>query len=174
MSFPLIFELIRSAFSQEIEYRKHKLEKRYDYGRMGRMFIVGLGLGPIHHYYYVWIAKRWPARSAKIISWKILLDQVIMSPICISFFFYGMGALENKPISETTREFKEKFKSVYLVDWMIWPPTQFINFYYIPVIYQVIYINAITMLYNVFLSYIKHIELPEEHKKVVLLDAEKP
>lgn len=50
------------------------------------------------------------------------------------------------------------------MDWMVWPPTQFINFYYVPVKYQVVYINAVTMLYNVFLSYIKHRELALEHQ----------
>lgn len=50
-----------------------------------------------------------------------------------------------------------KYVYSYLqVDWLVWPPTQFVNFYYVPAQYQVIYINAITTLYNVFLSYIKH------------------
>lgn len=43
------------------------------------------------------------------------------------------------------------------MDWCVWPPTQLINFLYVPNHYQVVYVNAITMLYNVFLSYIKHI-----------------
>lgn len=42
------------------------------------------------------------------------------------------------------------------MDWCVWVPTQFINFYVVPVKYQVFYINAVTMFYNVFLSYIKH------------------
>lgn len=49
------------------------------------------------------------------------------------------------------------------MDWSVWPATQFINFYYLPVKYQVFYINAVTMLYNVFLSYIKHREVAQEY-----------
>lgn len=50
------------------------------------------------------------------------------------------------------------------MDWSVWPPTQFINFYFLPVRYQVLYINAVTMFYNVFLSYIKHREVAQAHK----------
>lgn len=79
------------------------------------MFIVGLALGPIHHYYYVWIAEKWPARTFKIISWKIILDQFVMSPICIVSFFYGMGAMERKPMNTINTELANKFREVYVV-----------------------------------------------------------
>lgn len=48
------------------------------------------------------------------------------------------------------------------MDWMIWVPTQFINFYYVPVKYQVIYVNVVSMIYDVFLSYIKHRDFTSE------------
>lgn len=80
------------------------------------MFLVGLvALGPIHHYYYLWLARKWPSRTTKIVTWKIMLDQFVVSPICISGFFYGMGSLENKSIHEMNNEIKAKFKEVYMV-----------------------------------------------------------
>ncbi|XP_050296076.1 mpv17-like protein 2 [Anthonomus grandis grandis] len=141
---------------QEIEYRQGRIEKRYDYGRMTRMFIVGIVLGPIHHYYYLYIAKIMPKRNLSTVLTKIGLDQFVMSPICIVTFFYGMGALEMKPIQKINTEIISKFLNVYVMDWCVWVPTQFVNFYFVPVKYQVFYINAVTMFYNVFLSFIKH------------------
>ncbi|XP_076266748.1 mpv17-like protein 2 [Rhynchophorus ferrugineus] len=141
---------------QEIEYRRGKLTKRYDYGRMLRMFVVGLGLGPIHHYYYLYIARVMPKRDLTTVTKKIALDQFIMSPLCIATFFYSMGLLEDKSVQKMNEELTAKFLDVYVMDWCVWVPTQFINFYFVPVKYQVFYINAVTMFYNVFLSYIKH------------------
>ncbi|KAJ8956667.1 hypothetical protein NQ318_014021 [Aromia moschata] len=63
-----VLMLIGDVCQQEIEYRQKKLPERYDYGRLTRMFIVGLGLGPIHHYFYVWLAKVMPARNASTIT----------------------------------------------------------------------------------------------------------
>ncbi|KAK5645139.1 hypothetical protein RI129_006439 [Pyrocoelia pectoralis] len=141
---------------QEIEYQRKLISERYDWWRVGRMFITGLAFGPLHHYFYMWLDKALPQRTLKVISQKILWDQIVMSPLCIVVFIYGVAGLEGKTIKSSTNELKEKFVDIYAFDWCIWPPTQFINFYYLPVKYQVLYINGITMLYNVFLSYIKH------------------
>ncbi|XP_018562229.1 mpv17-like protein 2 [Anoplophora glabripennis] len=165
-----VLMLIGDVCQQEIEYRQNKLPQRYDYGRLTRMFIVGLGLGPIHHYFYVWLGKAMPARNLATVTKKILIDQFVMSPICIAAFFYSMGALELKPVKECNEELKNKFAEVYVMDWFVWPPTQFINFYYVPRKYQVFYINFVTMLYNVFLSYIKHREMAEEYVQKFILD----
>lgn len=130
-----VLMILGDIFQQEIEYQRQILDKRYDVGRLGnilkcklyhifylflfsfiaRMFIVGLALGPLHHYYYVWIAEKWPARTAKVITWKIMLDQFVMSPLCIATFFYGMGGLERKTIQHMNDEITNKFKEVYLV-----------------------------------------------------------
>ncbi|KAB0795196.1 hypothetical protein PPYR_08279 [Photinus pyralis] len=141
---------------QEIEYRRKLIPERYDWWRVGRMFITGLAFGPLHHYFYMWLDKALPQRTLKVITQKILWDQIVMSPVCIAVFIYGVSALEGKSLRSGTDELKEKFVDIYAFDWCIWPPTQFINFYYLPVKYQVLYINGVTMIYNVFLSYIKH------------------
>lgn len=48
---------------------------------------------------------------------------------------------------------------LFQTDWTVWPAAQFINFYFLPPHYRVLYVNLVTTLYNVFLSHIKHKEL---------------
>ena len=43
-------------------------------------------------------------------------------------------------------------------DWCIWPPTQYVNFVYVPAKYRVSYVNAITVVWDIFLSYMKHFD----------------
>lgn len=151
----------------------------HHYFILGRMFAVGTLMGPLHHYYYLYLDKMLPKVDIKTVVKKIVCDQMFASPATIVCFFYGMGIFEGKSISESTSELTKKFKFVYMVsnlygafillhnkfvlihflfqgDCLFWPPAQFVNFYYLPSEYRVVYINLATMVFNVFLSYMKH------------------
>lgn len=147
---------IGDLMSQEIEFRKGLIDRRYDWNRNAKMFVVGAIQGPIHHYFYGWLDRVYVGASIKTTTIKILYDQLVMSPVCIVAFFYSAGWLDRQSTAECTKELKSKMIKVYITDWMVWPGTQFINFYYLHPKYRVIYVNFITMLYNVFLSYVKH------------------
>lgn len=79
------------------------------------MFIVGAALGPMHHYYYIYIDKVLPHVTMKNVTFKILCDQFIVSPVTLLCFFYGMGFLEGKTLERSTQEIKKKFSFVYMV-----------------------------------------------------------
>lgn len=149
---------IGDLMSQEIEYRNgtSTATNRYDWTRNAKMFVVGAAQGPLHHYFYGWLDRRHVGATVRITTIKIAYDQFIMSPVCIAAFFYTAGWADGKSNSECTDEFCAKFTRVYITDWIVWPATQFINFYYLAPKYRVIYVNFITMMYNVFLSYVKH------------------
>uniref|UniRef100_K1PBS3 Mpv17-like protein 2 n=1 Tax=Magallana gigas TaxID=29159 RepID=K1PBS3_MAGGI len=100
--------------------------------------------------------KRTGAPSTTTALKKILADQIIAGPFFCSAFFFGMGLLEGRGRSGAVAEVKDKFLTVYLIDWCLWPPAQFINFRFLPVEYRVIYVACITLCWNVFLSYFKH------------------
>ncbi|XP_047019939.1 mpv17-like protein 2 [Helicoverpa zea] len=141
---------------QEFEYQSKVLPNRYDWGRAARMFIVGTAMGPLHHYYYVYLDKILPKVDLKTVFIKIFWDQALASPVTLVTFYYGMGLLETKTWKECTAEIKTKFLFSYLGDCLYWPPVQFINFYFLPTQYRVFYINVATMVFNVFLSFMKH------------------
>ncbi|CAH0407814.1 unnamed protein product [Chilo suppressalis] len=150
------FMAIGDLIQQEFEYQSHVQLKRYDWGRLSRMFIVGTLMGPMHHYYYIYLDKVLPKVDVKTAIKKIMCDQLFASPATILCFFYGMGILESKSFKQSTLEIVDKFKYVYTADCLYWPPVQFVNFYFLPTEYRVFYINFATMIFNIFLSYMKH------------------
>ena len=83
------------------------------------MAAVGLSQGPPHHYWYVWLDKLLPKKDLRSVGFKILLDQFIAAPFFAITFFYGMGILEDKRMSECWNEFLQKFPLVYAVSWKI-------------------------------------------------------
>ncbi|XP_050079880.1 mpv17-like protein 2 [Anopheles maculipalpis] len=144
--------------AQEIENRINNktASTGRDWKRMSNMTLVGLSQGPLHHYLYKWMDVFLPGASVRTVLKKIAIDQFAISPIFIITYLYSAGLLEGATITECTAELQHKYWTIYTADWLVWPPTQFINFYLITPKYRVLYINVITMLYNVFLCYIKH------------------
>ncbi|KAF5298115.1 hypothetical protein FQA39_LY02539 [Lamprigera yunnana] len=108
-----VLMFVGDVVEQEIEIQRNLMDE-FDWGRFGRMFLTGLLFGPVHHYFYMWMNRKLPHRSVPVVFKKILLDQFIMSPICIILFFYTIGALEGKPTKEVTKEMKDKFVNVYV------------------------------------------------------------
>ncbi|XP_054276113.1 mpv17-like protein 2 isoform X1 [Macrosteles quadrilineatus] len=142
---------------QQIEfYKKVHKKETYDWIRTMNMTIVGFALGPVQHFFYKYIDFILPKRTLKSVMKKILLDQTVASPSAICIFFYGLGLLEDGDFKEAHKEMKQKFLTIYMMDWIVWPPTQYLNFAYLPAKYRVVYVNFITMLYDVFLSYVKY------------------
>lgn len=83
------------------------------------MTIVGVGYGPLHHYFYMGIHKLWPVVSVVSVTKKIMADQFIMSPSCIVYFFYVAGLLEKKNLPECTDELLDKCVELYAVSFII-------------------------------------------------------
>lgn len=106
---------VGDIMSQEIEYRQGLLKKRYDWLRTGRMFVVGAIQGPLHHYFYGWLDRRYTGNRIANVTKKILYDQIVMSPVCIVAFFYSAGWLEMQSTRECTEELKNKAVTVYVV-----------------------------------------------------------
>uniref|UniRef100_A0A499FUY6 Mpv17-like protein 2 n=1 Tax=Anopheles farauti TaxID=69004 RepID=A0A499FUY6_9DIPT len=144
--------------AQEIERRRQQKSSstQIDGRRAFNMTLVGLSQGPLHHYLYKWMDMLLPGATVRTVLKKIAIDQFVISPIFIVTYLYSAGLLEGASVPECTAELRHKYWTIYTADWLVWPPTQFINFYLISPKYRVLYINAITMLYNVFLCYIKH------------------
>ncbi|XP_065175062.1 mpv17-like protein 2 [Sycon ciliatum] len=134
------------------------IEKResIDWPRAGRMAAMGLLIGPLNHYWYVFLDRRWPGKTHRLVLTKVLLDEIAYAPVGTTVFYIGMGTLEKRSLSSSVAELREKFLPTYMADWQFWPAVQLINFYFVPTPYRVLVVNLATLCWNVFLSYMKH------------------
>lgn len=87
----------------------------HDYMRTRNMAVVGLLQGPFHHWFYMFLDRVFPGKSAKSVIKKTLLDQTIASPTCLAIFFVGLGVLEHRRIEEIGKELKMKFSTTWKV-----------------------------------------------------------
>lgn len=135
----------------------HEIIDNHDFERTKNMITVGLLQGPFNHYFYIFLDRLLPGKNVKTVVKKTFIDQIIASPLSLGIFFIGLGKLENRSSHELLCEIKEKFFDTYKIDCCFWPPSQLINFLFVPMRYRVIYINLMTMFYDIFLSHTKYV-----------------
>ncbi|KAL3869287.1 hypothetical protein ACJMK2_041990 [Sinanodonta woodiana] len=147
---------IGDVITQKVEQMDTGERKKHNWHRTGRMLSMGFVLGPFCHVWYGALDRFILGGGGKVAVKKILADQIVAAPFFCSAFFMGMSLLEGKTPQEGVQEVKDKFLMVYMVDWCVWPPCQFINFYFLPTQFRVLYVSSITLCWNTFLSWMKH------------------
>ncbi|XP_029164059.1 mpv17-like protein 2 isoform X2 [Nylanderia fulva] len=129
---------------------------RWSFVRTRNMAISGMSIGIVCHYWYKFLDTRMAGRTIGIVLKKVVVDQLICSPLCISMFFLTLAMLENSSFKEFKDEIRKKAHRLYIAEWVIWPPAQVINFYFLPTRYRVLYDNMISLGYDVYTSHVKH------------------
>lgn len=129
---------------------------KWSLNRTRNMAVSGMSVGIICHYWYKYLDNRLPGRTINTVLKKVVIDQIVCSPLCITMFFLTLGILEKNNWSELKSEIISKAHKLYIAEWVIWPPAQIINFYLLPTKYRVLYDNSVSLAYDVYTSKVKY------------------
>lgn len=139
------------------KFQIHNKEmKNYDTKRSRDVAITGVLIGPVCHYWYIFLDKWMPGRTLKILTKKIFVDQVVISPIVIGMFLLITSCLEKKSWEKVKEENIGKGAKLYIAEWIVWPPAQYLNFYCLPTKYRVLYDNTIAFAFDIYFSKVKY------------------
>lgn len=96
-------------------------------------------------------------RTQKLVLKKVLVDQIVFSPVNLLCYFTTVGLLERRSLRYIYEEFKQKgMANIYLVEWGIWPAAQWVNFYLLPMRYRILFDNVISFFFDIYSPYIKY------------------
>ena len=141
---------------------------KIDFIRLSRMSFSGLALiGPTLHYWYGYLYKNITSTGFKGAIYRMIPDQFIFAPIFIAIFSIFLFTLEGR-LSEIENHLKKTWYNSMLINWQIWIPAQIINFRFIPLHLQVLFVNFVALIWNTYLSYISHLQHQKNKNKFFL------
>ncbi|CAB9515336.1 Protein Mpv17 [Seminavis robusta] len=109
--------------------------------------------GPITHAWYgilERLVERLPLKSSvSTLATKLLLDAILFSPIAVAGYFIWRSVLEGSHVGQ---KLQRKWFSSLQASWSFWPLANTLNFAFVPLPYRVLYNNALSLLWNAYLS----------------------
>lgn len=143
---------VGDCIEQQYEIHGEGRLNQYDPLRTGQMAVSGMTVGIFCHHWYKFLDHRLPGRSIRQVLKKVLIDQTVASPCVIFLFFVTLGALRRSSAAEIWAEMKDKALTLYTAEWVVWPPAQVLNFYFLPTRFRVLWDNTISLGYDVYTS----------------------
>mmetsp|Transcript_3938 Transcript_3938/g.5181 ORF Transcript_3938/g.5181 Transcript_3938/m.5181 type:complete len:250 (-) Transcript_3938:165-914(-) len=124
----------------------------WDVARSGRFAVLGGALvGPAIHAWYNALSTFLPGTGIRTVIQRVVLDQFIFTPVFVPIWLASLWTLEGREWSIS--DFERELPIILPVNWCVWCPAIFFNFRYMPLKYQVLFSNFVSLFWNCFLSY---------------------
>ncbi|CAO2161680.1 unnamed protein product [Urochloa humidicola] len=149
----------RANNALEVDKDKDK-EFKVDWRRVGITSSFGFAfVGPVGHYWYEYldrfIRRRFQPNTFKFVASKVAADGFLFGPLDLLLFFSYMGLGQGRSVEQVKEDVKRDFIPALVLGGTIWPAVQIANFRFVPVRYQLLYVNLFCLLDSCFLSWIE-------------------
>ncbi|BCS17433.1 Mpv17/PMP22 family protein [Aspergillus puulaauensis] len=133
---------------QLIEKRK---PEAHEWARTCRMACYGgLVFGPAASTWYRLIASQINFRDMrKTLLARVACDQLVFAPVATGVFLSSMALLEG---ADPRQKLDESYSTALGTNYLVWPMAQFVNFKFVPVQHQLLFVNVVSLGWNCFLS----------------------
>ena len=130
----------------------------FDLKRLVKMASFGFLLhGTTGHYFYNFLDSVMAGATPAFVAAKVAIDQTLWAPCFMVMFFTYMMIFDGTPELIATKCKNDIFTAVK-GSWMTWIPAHTINFAFVPSDMRLLYINAIQIFFNMFMSVIGNTE----------------
>ncbi|RDB27213.1 Protein SYM1 [Hypsizygus marmoreus] len=131
------------------------VEKRgraHDFARTARLtFYGGMMFGPCMTKWYQVLNSIKFASPTRAVLTRVALDQVVLTPVAVAFFFGSMSFLEGKP-DEAVERIRAAYVPTLIRNWGVFIPTQIINFALVPPHLRFVVVSVVSLFWNTYLS----------------------
>lgn len=104
---------------------------------------------------YIRVRLELQPKSFKFVAAKVAADGLLFGPLDLLLFFSYMGFASGRSANQVKEDVKRDFLPALIVGGAVWPFVQVANFRFVPVRYQLLYVNFFCLLDSSFLSWIE-------------------
>lgn len=104
---------------------------------------------------YIRKRLRLQPNSFRFVATKVAVDGFLFGPLDLLVFFTYVGFSAGKSVPQIKEDVKRDFIPAFMMEGGIWPLLQVVNFRFIPVRYQLLYVNFFCILDSCLLSWIE-------------------
>lgn len=131
----------------------NRFRHNFDSRRLAKMGGYGLFVvGPLMHNWFkvleLLVTQSGPTGAVM----KVCVDQMFMAPLSTALFFTVMGLVDGNNLSQIQSKLGKVFWPTLMVNYKIWPAVQFLNFFFVPTSFRLLFVNVVGLGYNAFLS----------------------
>ncbi|KAK7384904.1 hypothetical protein VNO78_30607 [Psophocarpus tetragonolobus] len=135
---------------------------KINWRRVSTTSLFGLGfVGPFGHFWYEGLDRfirlkfMLKPNSFRFVAAKVAVDGFLFGPLDLLVFFTYMGLSTGKSVPQVKEDVKRDFLPAFVLEGAVWPMVQVANFRFIPVRYQLLYVNFFCLLDSCFLSWVE-------------------
>lgn len=109
--------------------------------------------GPTVRIWYGVLNRHVGAQGKTVAMKKVLLDQCIFAPSFLYILLCLVGATQGKSWKVIKGDVERNYFDVLKANYYIWPWVQLVNFYYVPLHYQVLVVQSVALFWNTYISW---------------------
>uniref|UniRef100_A0A1A9WB08 Mitochondrial inner membrane protein Mpv17 n=1 Tax=Glossina brevipalpis TaxID=37001 RepID=A0A1A9WB08_9MUSC len=142
-------DILAQTVTDKRELKQVDFKRTLKYASLGIFYV-----GPILKGWYKYLELLVPEKDTKFVraSKKMLIDQAIMAPLLNLTLVPLVGVVMNQSYDEIKKHLKYDYPEILKRNYMLWPAVQLINFGFIPLQFQVLFVQVIAVAWNFFLS----------------------
>ncbi|OTA78794.1 hypothetical protein M434DRAFT_402189 [Hypoxylon sp. CO27-5] len=138
--------------------------KEYVPERTVRNLIIGAVSAVPNFLWFVWLSRHFNyASHAVSIGVKIVVNQLVFTPIFNSYFFGAQALLAGDSLSETWDRVRRTVPVSWVNAWKLWPAVTAFSFTFVPIEYRSVFAGVVAVGWQTYLSYLnRQAEIEEE------------
>ncbi|PAA51230.1 hypothetical protein BOX15_Mlig018157g2, partial [Macrostomum lignano] len=138
--------------SQRLESTNND-RRTHSWSRTATISLCGLMLGPLSHYWYLYLDRRFVGRTGRSLAYKLLFDTIFFSPLYITLYVLALGLLRKSTLEEVRDDLIESGLTIYKYEATVWTAAQVFNFYFLPTRLRVTFDNLVSLGFDTLYSY---------------------